>query len=394
MQHQAKPAGGSVRRWVMLLALAGLPGVGAADTVSNGFADQAPTAASRALPPSDESMPGIHWFGHWDTDALRNLSGGRARGGAIDSVAVGGVGLDGAQLGLPDSYFSASLMAVRTGQGTARLLGTLTDPSNIEGNQSRLVLDTAIWQQRWLHRPGFGLLTRVGVFDLSGEFDTTDNAAQLLNSSFGMDPSMTGNFTPSTFPLNGSGAVAVLGSAEDPDHAPFALKLGISQGEVDQQTHPFAQGVLNLLEAQWRPNERSAIKWGVWRRRFSDTPALSGSYLSAETELYHAGVQSVEGFVRGSVARGTPQGVDGTRRYLGAGMNWQAPFIQRPHDTLVLGAGRLQQTAGNGQEHFVELGYIVQITDNIYLQPDLQYLRPADASLPGTWVGILRLHIE
>lgn len=378
----------------LIFVFGSVPGVSVADSAVTNFADQAPTAASRAVAPSDEQTPAFNLFGHWDTDAVRNFSGGLARGGSIDSVAVGGFGLDGALLGLPGSFFTASVMGVRTGQGTPRLFGTVTNPSNIEGNQTRLVLDTALWQQQWLRHPQLGLVTRVGVFDLSTEFDTTDGAGQLLNSSFGMDPSMTGNFTPSTFPLNGSSAVMVLGSAANPDQAPFALKIGISQGQVNQQTHPFSQGVLNLLEGQWRPNDQSAIKLGAWRRRGLGEAALSGAYLSAETQIYAAGAQSLDGFVRGSFARGMPDDNEGTTRYAGAGLNWQAPLISRPKDTFTLGLGRLQQSAGGSSEQFVELGYIIHLTGSIYLQPDIQYLRPANAALPNAWAGILRLHIE
>ena len=377
-----------------LLALLAVPVLAQADTVAKNFADEAPIAAGRAAAPNNQRTPALEWFSHWDTDAVRNFSGGLARGGAIDSVAVGGFGLDGALLGLPNSFFTASVMGLHTGMAEARLFGTVSNPSNIEGDQTRLVLNTALWQQRWFKAPSFGLLTRIGLFDLNNEFDTTDAAAQLLNSSFGMDPSMTGNFAVSTFPLNGTSAVAVLGNAENPDHAPFALKIGLAQADVVQQTRPFSQGVLNLLEGQWRPNDASALKLGVWRKRGQGEPNLSGGYLSAETELLTAGAQSLEGFVRASMARGQPDDTEGTTRYLGAGLNWQAPFAARPQDTAVLGVGRLQQSAAAGRERFVEVGYIFHLAGDIYLQPDIQYLRPANATLPPAWAGILRLHIE
>lgn len=380
----------------MALPMAGAGRMAQADTVSaaTNYADEAPIAASRAAAPNPEGTPALHWFGHWDTDAVRNFSGGQARGGAIDSVAVGGFSLDGALIGLPHSFFTASVMGLRAADAAGRLFGTLTNPSNIEGDQTRLVLNTALWQQQWLQQPRVGLLTRVGLFDLNNEFDTTDAAAQLLNSSFGMDPAMTGNFAVSTFPLNGTSAVAVLGNAPDPDRAPLTLKIGLSQGEVNQQTAPFTQGVLNLVEGQWRPSDASALKLGAWRKRGQGAPNLSGVYLSAESILISDGAQSLEGFVRGSTARGQAENTAGVTRYFGAGLNWQAPLITRPKDTAVLGVGRLQQSAAGGRERFIEVGYIFHLAGDIYLQPDIQYLRPANSTLPPAWAGILRLHIE
>lgn len=352
--------------------------------------DAPPTAASHA-PPLDESKT-FSLYGHWDTDWVNNLSGGIRRGNALDSVAVGGFTLKGDQLGLSNSRFNVSLMATRVGDANAQLIGTDTNPSNIEGNRNRLVLNTAFWQQQWLSAPHLGISTRLGLFALDSEFDSTDSAAQLLNSSFGLDPTITDNFAASTFPKNGTGFVTRIGSAADPDAARFALKVGVIQGDVDQQTHPFSQGVLNIAEGQWRPNQGTAIKLGGWQKRGNGQPNLRGGYLSAETPLSLQPHHHLSGFIRASFATGMDEQANGTNRYLGAGINWQAPFAHRPDDYLTLGAATLHLEHSGDHERLLEAAYIVQITPRIFLQPDVQYIQHNNQ--PDTWVAIVRLHLE
>lgn len=349
-----------------------------------------PTAASHA-PPLDESQI-FSLYGHWDTDWVNNLSGGIRRGNALDSVAVGGFTLKGDRLGLPNSVFNFSLMATRVGDANAQLIGADTNPSNIEGNRNRLVLNTAFWQQNWLNSSHIAINTRLGVFDLNAEFDSTDSAAQLLNSSFGLDPTITDNFAASTFPKNGTGLVTSIGSATNPDNAPFALKVGLIQGDVEQQTRPFSQGVLNIAEGQWRPNEDTAIKLGGWQKRGNGQPDLHGGYLSAETPLSSRQHQHISGFMRASFASGMDAQATGANRYLGVGLNWQAPFAHRPDDYLTLGAATLHLNHSGDNERLLEAAYIMQITPRIFLQPDVQYIQHSNQ--PDTWVAIVRLHLE
>jgi porin len=355
-----------------------------------------PTAASHA-PPLNESQV-FSLYGHWDSDLVSNLGGGIRTGSAVDSVAVGGFTLKGDRLGLPRSIFNFSIMATRMGNANARLIGADTNPSNIEGIRNRLVLNTAFWQQNWLSMRHLGLSTRLGMFDLNAEFDSTDSAAQLLNSSFGLSPSLTDNFTTSTFPQNGTGLVANIGSTADPETAPFALKVGIVQGDVDQQTHPFSQGVLNIAEGQWRPNDGTAIKLGGWQKRGNGQLDLHGGYLSAEGPLLSSEHDHISGFVRASYAAGMDAQATGADRYLGAGIDWQAPFEARPDDYFTLGAASLRLNQNGQSERLFEAAYIARLTPHLYLQPDLQYIHNPGGNqpnaLPDAWVAIVRLHIE
>jgi len=360
--------------------------------------ETAPTAASR--PPTLDDNQSVALYGHIDTDFVSNLKGGIETGSGINSVAVGGVTLTGDALGLNGSTFNLSAMAMYTDAVNARYIGGITNPSNIEGDVTRVVLDTAFWQQDWLKRDDLGFTTRLGLFDLNSEFISTASAAQLINSSFGMDPSMTENFTVSTFPKNGSGLVATLGNSADTENAPLALKVALFQSDVDTQTHPFSQGLLSMAEAQWRPLEHSAFKLGIWEKHGNDQPSMHGAYLSAEGRIFQNERSALDTFVRASYADNNRQ-TDGDIRpknYWAAGLSWDAPLTGRPNDIFTLGFGGLQLEGGgaanSGRERFVEISYVAQISEHVYIQPDLQYLQSPSGEYPDAWVGIVRLHIE
>ncbi|MDA3876810.1 MAG: carbohydrate porin [Halothiobacillus sp.] len=355
-----------------------------------------PTAASYP-PPLDESQI-FSVYGHWDSELISNLKGGIRTGSAFDSVAVGGVTLRGDNLGLPDTLLNVSVMGIRTGHANANLVGDRLGTSNIEGSRDRFLLDTAFWQQNWLTRPGFRFNTRLGMFDLNSEFTSTGSAAQLLNGSFGPDPAMTGNFTASTFPLNGTGLVATLdngtGKSTPTGYAPVTVKIGLLQGESNQQTRPFDQGTLNIIEGQWRPEDGTALKLGLWRKRGYGSQNLRGAYLSAERTIFSHDETALSGFVRASTVHSDAPNNLVINRYLGAGLNWQAPFAGRPDDFLTLGIGEARFHQDQRHERLVELAYIFQINHRVFLQPDLQYINRPSGTLPTAWVATLRLHIE
>ena len=360
-------------------------------------ADNAPTAASR--PPSLDESQAFSLYGHIDTDVISNLRGGLQSGTGAASIAVGGVTFAGDTLGLPGSTFNLSAMAIYADDVNGRYIGAITNPSNIEGDVTRLVLDTAFWQQSWLSEPNLGLSTRLGMFDLNSEFINTESAAQLINSSFGMDPSMTENFSVSTFPKNGSGLVASIGNSQTPDNAPLALKVALFQGDVETQTRPFSQGLLSIAEAQWRPMDNSALKLGIWEKHGHDQASVHGAYLSAETRFFEHQDSSLDAFVRASYAdNNTPPEQARPKNYWAAGLSWDAPLSTRPHDIFTLGCGGLQLEGGgadnSGHERFFEVSYVAQLNPHIYLQPDLQFIQTPSGNLPDAWVGILRLHIE
>lgn len=342
-----------------------------------------PAPSSREVP--TESDRPFYFRAHWDNDVVGNVHGGIRRGAALDSTAQASVTVNGNRLDLPGATFYAAMFAFHTGKASERLIGDRLGVSNIEAHRNGLALAAAYWAQEW--RPG--LSTQIGVFDLNSVFDVTDSASQLLNGSFGLDPTLTDNFDVSTFPRNGSGGIVQWQQAN------LSLRAGLFQGEVDQQSQPFDGGAMGIVEAAWQRADNN-LKLGVWQKRGQQTPDLYGVYFSGERVLAGSAHPMV-GFLRASLARGRGDApAPELQRYIGFGFNWQAPLHNRPRDHLTFGFGQVQLHGSGGHRHerVTELAYIFRINKRLYLQPDIQYIDRPDGNLPPALVTTLRLHIE
>ena len=358
--------------------------------------EAAPRAASTPPAPGEEQS-GL--FAHLDSEVVSNFSGGLQSGSGLNAVATAGYNLDGARLGLSGSQFTLSAMALHTAQVREKYVGSITNPTGLEGEFDRGVLDNLWWQQAWLSRDDFSLSTRLGLYALEDLFLTSESAAQLANSSFGMDPTLSENFAVSTFPKNGSGLTVELGNAAEMENASIGLRYGLIQGEVTEQSKPFDNGALHIAELNLRPGEGTLLKIGGWTRHVSGETGLRGAYLSAEQRLLADESSSLDGFMRSSYVDFSEAADDSPRvkSFSAIGLNYAAPFTARPKDVLTLAYGYLGLESAaefKGDESFVEISYIFNLARGIYLQPDLQYIQNPGGLYDNAWVGILRLHIE
>jgi len=343
-----------------------------------------PAPSSREVP--SESTSSVVFRAHWDNDVISNRQGGIKQGTRLDSTAQAGVTVNGNRIGLPGATFHAALFAMRTGRASSELIGDSLGASNIEAQRNGLALATAYWAQQWR----LWLATQIGVFDLNSVFDITNSASQLLNGSFGLDPTFTGNFSASTFPRNGSGAIVRFHQHH------FRLKAGLLQAEVSQQARPFDGGALGIVEAGWQHGDNS-LKAGLWRKRGHRQPGLHGVYFSGEQVLARSHHRPVIGFVRAGMARGHDHApAPEVRDYVGLGVNWQAPLPHHPSDHLTFGYGQARLGGGSAHRHerVAEMAYIFRINRHLFLQPDLQYIDRPSGTYPAAWVATLRVHIE
>ncbi len=353
--------------------------------------------ASTMPPAPGEEQGGL--FAHMDNEVVSNFSGGLQSGSGLNTVATAGYNLDGARIGLPGSQFTLSVMALHTAQVREKYVGSITNPSGLEGEFDRGVLDNLWWQQTWISRDDFSLNSRLGLYALDDVFLFTDSAAQLANSSFGMDPTLSENFAVSTFPKNGSGLTLELGNAADIENAGIRLRYGLMQGDVAEQSKPFDSGALHLAELELRPSEGTLLKIGGWTRHVGGDPGLRAAYVSAEQRLLDNGASRLNGFMRSSFVDFSAPAGDSPRvkSFSAIGLNYAAPFAARPKDVFTLAYAHLGLESAaefKGDESFVEISYIFNLTRGIHLQPDLQYIQNPGGLYDNAWVGILRLHIE
>jgi porin len=82
--------------------------------------------------------------------------------------------------------------------------------------------------------------------------------------------------------------------------------------------------------------------------------------------------------------------------YIGTGINYYGVFNKDGEDVLGLAIAHAHMGVIKLDETAIELTYKCNVTNNIYLQPDFQYIvHPAgtDTELPAAKVGLLRLGI-
>ncbi len=238
--------------------------------------------------------------------------------------------------------------------------------------------------------------------DYNAVFDTLDSAALFINSSFGLDPTIS-QTDVSTFPETSLGVVAGLHLAQH-----MYLKGGLYDAKPGRVGHPngthieirFGDGVFANVEAGFQ-NGGDKLGVGLWhgtsnyadplgRRRYSNT----GGYLIGERQLGAlSGTMPVSVFVMLGLADSNRNMVD---QYTGAGATIRGLLPGRPDDQAGLAVARArtsqayQQAEGvniNAETAF-ELTYRAAIADYVNIQPDLQYIvSPGAINLPdaGYW---------
>lgn len=295
------------------------------------------------------------------------------------------------------------------------IVGDAQVASNIDADQG-----LRLYEAWWDVQIGENLSAKTGLFDLNSEFDAIDTAGYFNNSSHGIgaDYAQAGKNGPSIFPST-SAAIRVAWSNES-----TTLRYALLDGVPGDPDNPNAfvkvdlggdDGVLHALEFEqnFENGFRAAI--GYWRysaefekiNEFSNgEPILSngnqGIYAFVDGPIYQFGSgRNINGFIRYGVAN---EELNQLSSYLGFGAVMSGLLKTRPEDTL----GFAVATAFNGddfkalnngnvddQEIAIELTYSAQITDNLRVQPDIQYIiNPGtDPSLDNAWLVGMRLEL-
>ncbi|MHB1279923.1 MAG: carbohydrate porin [Acidithiobacillus sp.] len=358
---------------------------------------------------------GLSWAGHLDSEVFTNFAGGTKQGSEGNIVGQIGVEYDSEKAGLwKGGKFTLSLIGIYNSAIQQNYSGDIQTTSNIWAPDAVRFYDAA-FRQRWTD----WLNTRIGYMDVNYYFDVTANALQLINSSFGMTPTMTVNVPgTATYPYSGLGLLAGTHS----EH--LSSKVALFQGDPQHQTSAFERGYMALWEGglHWGKEDNDApkgntdnygryvLKAGVWhyQQPHSDhyglSPATSGVYAVAEGNWSLPGERQLGAFVQMGRA---PQGLNPVPWHLGLGLRLGHPFAGRPDDSLSIGMARawlhpgpvakrlgVETTAIHNAETSYELTYVAKLTRQVSLQPDLQYIQHPNGYYPDATVGILRLHVE
>lgn len=328
------------------------------------------------------------WNANFSAEEMSNLRGGLRRGSMADGLAhlTGTYDTEKAQW-WPGGQLTLGLLGIYSSRRTD-LTGGSQSASDIQAS-SRIRFHELVYAQKWNET----LTSRLGLMDLNDYFNVTRSAFSLMHSFFGTFPTLTVNTLAATYPLSGVGAI---GSFNDETHE---AQIGIFQGDPYHTRTVFHRGHMLMGEVGrhlWFEHSNSpvlTVKIGAWRYRQAN-PILgnttNGIYGISEARWGSEEDRNFSAFLQlGTNTRKR----DTVRHYAGAGLRSQGLFESRPRDVLSLGIARAWILA-NPSEVVHEIMYSFQLTPELSLRPDLQYIRKPSGTRPNAVVGILRLHAE
>ena len=334
----------------------------------------------------------------------------------------GGIATGSTYLGLADLYlhFNTEMAGLwkggnflvrgansHGGEPSANLIGDFQVASNIEaGNHTFLY-------ELWYKQTISNVTATIGLQDLNAEFANSDIGSLFLNSSFGVHSVIADNISAPIFPITKPGITFSCEVSKK-----LVLKTAAYKGcPIDFDTNPYnlkwnldyEKGFLWITEGQfsWMDNQQknNVLKAGVlFHQHCPESEVVNsetvnkltyyyGFYLVGDHQVWSKGIRRLSIFYQLGMS---PR--NDNFSYLGAGCAYTGLLSKNGTDVLGLAVadGMLTKERGLDETTF-ELTYKVQLTHQIYLQPDLQYVvNPGgtDVQLKNATVALLRLGME
>ena len=323
-------------------------------------------------------------------DALYNI-GGIKDGGGYLGYAKMGIG--------SDLWKGASVyIGGATTHGivpTESFIGDYQVADNIEAGDH-------IFMEHLYLQQSFGKFSvKIGLQDMNENFASIDAAGEYINSSFGIHPALSSNMSVAIFPLTGLGAELHLDINDN-----WHVQAAVYDGEI----HSFEDNPYNL---NWHLNkENGALFIGECQFiRDNGTYELGafyhtaekkyGIYANIEQEVWNNERHSLKPFAQLSFANtiiNDQQSTINSLRcdnyfHLAAGINLDGVFSKTNRDMAGL-AFTSAFLSDKKTETAIEFFYQYQITDNLIIKPDIQYIvNPSGEDIDNALVGILRFAI-
>lgn len=295
------------------------------------------------------------------------------------------------------------------GEPSANLIGDFQVATNIEAGNHTFLYE--LWFKQTLGE----VTTTFGLQDLNAEFASSEVASLFLNSSFGVHSVISDNVLAPIFPLTSPGITFCWDVTES-----TCLKTAVYKGcPIDFEENPYnvrwnlnhLQGLLWITEGQfsWKNHQEknNVLKTGAFFHRHCPESGVINSetgneltydygiYLVGDHEIYphQNGTHGLKVFYQAGLS---PR--NDNFAYIGAGCSYTGLFSKNGSDVLGLAIARGMLTTDKGKdETALELTYQINFTDQIYLQPDFQYIiHPGgtENQLKNAAVGFLRLGLE
>jgi len=373
--------------------------------------------------PTGEPPPVVELAALYTGDALSSVAGGLREGSAYLDYLELGIGYDaGRAVGWGDWALYASAFRRNFPTFSDRYVGDAMVVSNIDADTPMQVLEA--WAEWGFDARGAGSL-RLGLYDLSAEFDVLESRTLFLNSTYGVghDLAQTGLNGPSLYPHTALGARVAWAPRDD-----WSLKVAVLDGVPGDPEErgrsrlhlSSSEGALWIAEATGG-NRHLRGGVGYWR------------YTAAFPELQPAGADgavptsnaNAGGYVMAEFASDTGAGTGEPRwtvfvragtaadhinifdRVLSAGVVHRSAWPRRYGSYVGLAAAearvgdpyrRLRAADGlatDSCERNVELTWRFPLGERAALQPDVQYVQnpSGEPGIPDAWVVGLRLEL-
>ncbi|MBX3006876.1 MAG: carbohydrate porin [Melioribacteraceae bacterium] len=320
-------------------------------------------------------------------DFAGNLSGGIKTGSLFLGMANIRIGFETKNIGLWNGgEFFLNGASTHGGTPSEKLFGDFQVASNIEaGNLTYL-------HELWYKHSFEAFEITIGLQDLNAEFVTSEYSGSFINSSFGIPSLIADNIPVPIFPLTALGIMGKFNLSDD-----IAIQAALFDGlpenfENNQYNLNWNlnsnDGVLVFSELQLATkfgNLPGTVKAGYYyhshlKETCSETKVTEtvfdknyGFYAIADQKIFRSGENRGLGLFAQLAL--SPSNRNSHNYYIGGGLNYQGIFDNEGQDALGVAfahAGFNESSLIN--ETTIELFYKTALTENLFIQPDIQYI--------------------
>lgn len=335
----------------------------------------------------------LSWEASYVGDFAGNFIGGKKRGTAYLGMANIKIGLETKIIGLwAGGQFLINGASTHGRTPSGELFGDFQVASNIEaGNRTYL---HELWYKHSMDNAEF----TIGLQDLNAEFVRSEYASSFINSSFGVPSLISDNIPVPIFPLT---ALGITGKFQLNETLIFQAALfdGLPEDFESNQYNlnwelSSRNGFLMFSEFQLSTqinNLPGTIKaGGYFHSHLTETQEEAGHaeaafnenygfYLIADQTVWQKNDNTKLGFFTQLAV--SPGNINRHNYYIGGGFSYSGIFNKSGNDLLGLAFAHAGLNNSNANhETTIELFYKAIITENLFIQPDFQYIiNPAGA---------------
>jgi porin len=334
---------------------------------------------------SSDQQKAINYETSYTGDFTSNLSGGLKTGSVYLGMANIKIGLETENIGLwKGGEFFVSGVSTHGYTPSEKLIGDFQAASNIEaGNHTYL-------QELWYKHSFEQFEITIGLQDLNSEFITSEFAGTFLNSSFGIPSLISDNIPVPIFPLT---ALGVMGKFQL--NKSLAFRAAIFDGcpeSFEENPHNIewclnkddGYQIFSEIELSTNFNKLpGTLKiGGYYHNHLNEINEETGNaetvfaknygfyFLADQTIWQKNGNPNLGVFIQIAIS---PSNINVHNYYFGGGINYSGIFVEEDVFGLAVAhAGLSNSLVGN--ETTFETFYKIGITENIFIQPDIQYI--------------------